>query len=147
MKRILLAPAVLALLATATAFVPPTQDPQDGEDTQLALHMKDLNTTLRKLRGALRDPANNAESLVEIRRLQGVLLTSRIEKPLMIGQTPEAERAEFLVEFQKQMVELHRAMLDLELRVLESDNDAAQAQLKTINSMKSDAHKIFKVKD
>lgn len=146
--RILVGSFLGALLTLLAAFSPAPASPvQDPEDTQLATYMKDINRTLRGLRSSLRDPTRNAESAASCRELQILVTKARGEKPMMTADVPEADRPDFLIGFQRDLVDFAMKLLELESTILDGDNEAAQEMWKDVNGIKSPAHEKYRVKD
>lgn len=143
-KRVLLVAALATIVAVSAAFTSAPSRLDANVDTKLEQYMKEINKTMRKLRGALKDPANNAASIADVRAVQALTIKSRDETPALTGDQKEEDRAEFVAEYQRQMVEFTRSLLDLEVSLIDGDNEAAQKQLADMNGAKSEAHKRFK---
>ena len=147
MNKLLLTVSAASLAVLFSSFVTPDvvcRQDKEAEDSELTSHMKIINKGYRKLRSTLRDAERNAESLEKIWEMESHALAAKSLEPDKFALTPEADRAAFMVGFRKTMTELIKAMLDLEVAVLDGDNDQAREILKNINKMKKPAHEKFK---
>lgn len=137
--------AVTVLCAAAPVVLQDPQDPKKEEDkTRLELQMKEVNSTLRLLRRTAGNEEKIAESLKHTRRLQVLFTEGRAEKPIMLEEVPEADRAKFLLDYQKMMLKVSRDLLDLEAALIEGDVEKAGEIRKTVNNWKKEGHKQFK---
>ncbi|MCC6782240.1 MAG: hypothetical protein IT457_05320 [Planctomycetes bacterium] len=118
-----------------------------AEDTKLAKYMEEINKGFRKLRADLKDPQKNEGSLALVRSLGELCGKSRLEKPEMTKDIKEEERAQFLVDFQVAMLDMHGKLLELERALVEGNNELAVTLRDEINGQKSPAHKKFKSGD
>lgn len=139
---------LVAMLATPVSEVfarpVPPSVVTDQDETQLAKYMEEVNKGFRRLRSDLKNPQKNEASLALVRRIGELCGKSRLEKPDMLKDIKEADRAQFVVDFQVALLEMHAKLLELERALIEGDNDLAAQLRDEINKSKSDAHKKFK---
>ncbi len=144
MRRLILTALATALVVCTTAFV--TSPAQDKDDTELTKHMKVINTSMRKLRAALKNPERHAEALELVLSMQEHALASKkLEPELMATIKGEDEKKKFLIDYRKSMHEFINHMFTYEVAILEGDIDAAKAVHKKLLKGKSPAHKKFKI--
>lgn len=134
---------VLAQPSSLPAVVSTVEEPA----TKLEKYMEEINKGFRKLRADLKDKQKNDESLALVRTLQDTAGKCRLEKPAKLADVKKDEQAQFVLEFQKSMIELSHRLLDLEEALLDGDNEKAGQVRDEINQMKSTAHKQFKADD
>lgn len=145
-NRLMLTGLLAALVALLAAFATPdaTVRPQDDDDTQLALYMKDINTGLKSLRGMVADKDRYGEAIEVVRGVQVLCTKARAEKPAMAAEVAEGDRAAFVVDYQVKMIEFAKSVMDLELALLHGDAEAVVAAYKNVGGMKKPAHQKFK---
>jgi hypothetical protein len=108
--------------------------------------MERVKDGLKKLRRMIhegqRDPA-----LAEVALLEEASLRAKLLVPVRAQDVPEAERAAFVRDYRKGMVELVAAELALETALLEDDFEAARAALEALSELEDPAHGRFTRED
>lgn len=117
------------------------------DETALGKMMEEINRGFRKLRKDLDDAKKNDESIVLVRELQTIAAKARLEKPARLSEVAEDARKQFVIDYQRTMIEFAHGLLDLEDALLAGENDRAKEVRDNLNKAKSDAHKAFKPED
>ena len=112
-------------------------------DTELAKHMEELQDHLKKLRRTLRKAEDNAESLQHIDKALEELVECKALIPAKAANVPEAERAQFVNGYRKDMVAVIMDLCQMELAVLEGNNDRAQEIHKGLKTKEDEGHEKY----
>ena len=144
MTRTLTLFLLAALVLTLTAFARPETRVVQDDDTQLELYMKDINRGLRALRKQLSDPEMKDATIQSIREIEILTIKARNEKPAKLEEIPEAAQAEFLMGYQKSMVEFTSKLMELEMAVVAGDMEKAEKLREAIGDLKKPAHTEYK---
>jgi soluble cytochrome b562 len=113
------------------------------DDTELTTHMKSINTSMRKLRAALKDPKRADEASELILDMQTHALAAKALTPVKHGEVKEDERPQFIIDYRKGMHEMINGMFKMEVAVLEGRQDDATEEMKGLLKAKSPAHEKF----
>lgn len=143
---ILLSLALLAGAALASRpLVAAIPGDDESHDVDSALHegMNQLNRSLRTLRKSLRDESRDAESLLVVAEAERGASRCKTETPPLTAQQPEAERAAYVAEFRRALIEVQRGLLDVEEALLAGDREGAQARLKAVKKLEGPGHDRF----
>lgn len=117
---------------------------QDHEESKLAELMGEINSAMRKLKGAEADES----SLAVICRLQHVVLDAKNEEPpLLAAESDEKKRAAARLDYRKTMQALVDQLFAAENAALSGDKQALGAALREMNNLKGDGHKKHKPKN
>ncbi len=154
MKRTSLILALPLLCGLAFAFHPspstaPLQhehadgDHEHHEESALHEGMKQLKRSIRTLRKSLKDEGRNEESLLAIVEAQRGVSLCKTEVPPFTKKQPEAERAAFVLAYRSKLIQVERALLDLEEAMLAGDNEKSQGLLKIVKKMEGPGHDRF----
>jgi hypothetical protein len=133
----------LAIAALALCSLLPVAPQDEHDETPLAEAMEVVETAVGKLRRTLRDPAKNAESLALLVEADTAALACKGHTPSLTASLPEAEREAFVSAYRKQMAELLRGLLEVEIALLDGDGEAAKTALQLVREMEEPAHERF----
>ena len=125
--------------------MPQDQEPL-GED-ELREHMESIEDAVKRLRRSLRDPANLAESLELVARMQSDALVCKGLVPPLADTLPEAERAAFCAAFRRMMVDFLGAQLELEAALLDGDAEKADAAFARVRDFEDTGHERFTLEE
>ena len=143
MNRIL--PA-LALVLAASFPIALAQGPGGGGGSPLGRYMHDLEETLGKIGELLEAEGGLEEALSETLRIQKVVIDCKAEAPRMFSRFEDDEKKlkKAKVEYCEMMQELVRALLDMELAIVEESPKKAEKALKTAMKLESKGHGKFR---
>ena len=137
------------LLIASTALVPITTSvvshPIDDEEEETPLHteMEEIKNAIGKLRRSLRKLEKSEESLEWIAKLEMAAIKAKSYIPAMAPKVPEAERAEFIKSYRKEMIVFMGHILELEKAVLDGDMDKIKTTFKQVRDMEGSSHEKF----
>jgi soluble cytochrome b562 len=136
---------LVAISFSAVRAQDASEDPvvQDAEETPLMQQMLVLKDGMKFLRRGLRNPEKNAESLEWVQKMQENALASKRLIPVMAKEVAEEKRAEFTLNYRREMIVLLQELLKLESVVLDGNNDEAREIYKTLKTMEVDGHEKF----
>jgi hypothetical protein len=140
----------LLLIATLTlgASIPALSATDD--DSPLAEAMSSLNSSFRTFRKAVKGDAPNKElALTELLKMQAAVHSAKSETPESAkpkGQpanlSPEAARA-LTRDYRKALISCEKALLDLELLILDEKYSEVDVALRGVLAMKKAGHDKF----
>ena len=133
----LMAFAIVMSFAICAPLVRAADDKTKG-DTPLEDEMIAANKALKT---QITDTSKNQSSLQLIQEMQKHFLAAKGMEPARAKK--ETDKAKFLTEYHKAMINLMSEMLKLESAVVDNKNDEAAAILKNLNKIKSDGHDKF----
>lgn len=136
----LMAFAIVMSVAISAPLARAADDKAKG-DTPLEDEMIAANNALKKLKTQITDASKNASSLELIREMQKHFLAAKGMEPARAKK--EANKAKFVADYQKAMINLMSEMLKMETAVLDNKNDDAAGILKNLAKVKSDGHDKF----
>jgi len=113
----------------------------DKPATPLEDEMTAANDALKKLKTQITDSSKNESSLQLIREMEKHFLAAKGMEPARAKK--EANKAKFVVDYQKAMIGLMSEMLKMEAAVVDNKNDEAGGILKNLGKIKSDGHEKF----
>ena len=146
MKNPLTILLIAAGLLVTAAFAPIPTTSRVADDTELAKHMKAINTSMRKLRAALKDPKRADEAVGLVLGMQDHALASKALDPMKLEDIEDSGKAEFVLNYRKEMHRWLNQMFEIEIAIMEGRLDDAKALLKTTLKEKAPAHKKFQKK-
>ena len=136
----LMAFAIVMTFAICAPLVRAADDKTKG-DTPLEDEMIAANKALKTLKTQITDASKNQLSLQLIQEMQQHFLAAKRMEPARAKK--ETDKAKFLADYHKAMINLMSEMLKLESAVVDNKNDEAAAILKNLNKIKSDGHDKF----
>ena len=135
--------AVLLVCGLSVGLVATAADQPAAADTELAKHMEEPEDHLKKLRRSLRKAEENAESLQHIDKALEEAVECKALLPAKAARVPEAERAQFVNNYRKDMVAVIMDLCQMELAVLEGNNDRAQEIHKGLKTKEDEGHEKY----
>ncbi len=145
-KTILVSLLAGSLLLASTAFSPePAARPAD--DTELALHMKEINKGVRGLQKMLKDAEQKDAAIALLSELEGHALAVKSMKPAQLVNVPEGDQGDFMTGYRAAIIELLGGMLEVELAVAEERSEDAMESYKKLQKLKNPSHKVYKIKE
>ncbi|MHC5063087.1 MAG: hypothetical protein ACYTG5_03830 [Planctomycetota bacterium] len=144
-KSLLVSVLAGSLLLATTAFSPEPAG-KSADDTELALHMKEINKGIRGLQKMLKDPEQKDVAIAALSELEGHALAVKSMKPAELANVPEADQGDFMLGYRGAIIELLSTMLEVELAVAEERSEDAMESYKALQKLKNPAHKKFKIK-
>ena len=136
----LMAFAIVMSFAISAPLVRAADDKTKG-DTPLEDEMIAANVAMKKLKTQITDASKNASSLQLIWEMQKHFVAAKGMEPARTKK--ESDKAKFVADYRKAMVNLMSEMLKMETAVLDNKNDEAAAILKNIGKVKADGHDKF----
>jgi hypothetical protein len=136
----LMAFAIVMSFAISAPLVRAADDKEKGA-TPLEDEMIAANKALKTLKTQITDASKNASSLQLIQEMQKHFLVAKGMEPARAKK--ETDKAKFVTEYHKAMINLMSEMLKMETAVVDNKNDEAAAILKNLNKIKSDGHDKF----
>ena len=137
--RILIA-ALLAALAVAAGL----QAQPAADTTPLGAEMQKISKSWKKVNTQVKDSAQNAATLAELAIVKASMEAALKFEPARKADTPAAEQAKFVADYQAKMKE-EIAKVDQVIALVKAGKNAdATALVTTIDQDQKDAHKAFK---
>jgi len=136
----LMAFAIVMSFAISAPLVRAADDKEKGA-TPLEDEMIAANKALKTLKTQITDASKNQSSLQLIQEMQKHFLAAKGMEPARAKK--ESDKAKFLTDYHKAMINLMSEMLKLETAVVDNKNDDAAAILKGLTKIKSDGHDKF----
>jgi cytochrome c556 len=131
---------ILALSIPAAVHADPGGDkPKTPLDKEMGGIAKDF----RALRKQVQDPAQKDSSLQLVKDMEDHAAKAHDLTPSKAKDIPEAQRAQFIADFQKAIDGLSDEFKKLEAQIGSGDTAGAAATLDEIQSTKRDGHKKF----
>jgi hypothetical protein len=117
---------------------------QPASEDALKLAMETIEHGLGRLRRALREDQPDVEGgLAAVAGMQEATLRAKLLLPPMAAGVPEAERAGFVREYRRMLVELATAELALEAALLEGDLPSARERFQEVRAFEDAGHERF----
>src|SRR5262249_28551928 len=118
--------------------------PAPGQEKSLKDVMKGLNANIKTLATACsskaRDPA-----LAAVSEMERLVLVAKPFEPQNLSDTPEADRAQHVTDFRKDLLGLLKQLADLETEVLDGKFDAATARINgPLIDLRDESHDKYK---
>ena len=130
-------------LVLAYTLVSRAQDPAAGPKRPQA-DMQAMNKAMVALTAQVKDPAQNAASLLAIAQMQAATLSAKDGMPPLVAALPATEQAARIVEYKKGIVKLLRQELDLEEQLLDGNNAKAAETLAAMQATQMEGHRGFR---
>lgn len=156
-KNVTFSPASVRIMKLSLATVltllgllvvgPSSAAAQENIQTELGLHMEDLNTPWRRLRRQVNKPEKNASSLALVAEMRAAAVAASSLIPARTAGLPESQREGFLVEYEAGMKKLVELIDAIAVALKSGDNETATAIVGEINDFRRDAHERFKADD
>ena len=115
-----------------------------AEDTPLQMKMQKMNSAFRKLRTQVTDASKNDDSVAQAEIIKENATDALKLTPMKAEDTPEADRAKFMADYQAEMKQLIAAVDKLEVALKAGNNEEAQKIFAEIGGIQKDGHKEFK---
>ena len=104
-----------------------------------------INTGHKKLKKSVTVAAENKASIGMLREMMQSAMVAKTLTPERAGQTPEAQRAKFIAEYQKAMNGLILDLINIENALLDGNNAEAEKLVKKLDQVKKTSHEAFQV--
>jgi soluble cytochrome b562 len=141
----LLLSSALALRAQdAPPAAPGAGAPSKAEKTELEKNMDNMGKAMRTLRKQIADSTKNDSSLQLVSTIRSAAEAASKLTPAKAQDLPEADRPQFVEEFQAGMKDFFAALDKLEADLKANDNAAAAADFKQVGSVEGTNHKKFR---
>lgn len=137
MKLKLLLSTVMALSLAGAAYA--------ADETPLTKEMSTINKNLRLVKRQAADPAKKQDNLDAIAKVRKALDTAHGLDPRKTKD--QADKAAYTKKYKEQMVELGKAVGELEAAIKVDKADDAKKALDRIYALKDKGHKDFGVDD
>lgn len=134
----------LSLLALAIVSFSPVAHAADSE---LEKQMKNIGENTKALKQTVGDSARKSESLSAIGHMIRSAENARMLIPKKTAELPEADRARFIADFQKQIDGLIAQFKQIEADLTAGKTDDAKADFAKIGGMKREGHEKFAAKE
>lgn len=138
LKTLLTLLSALAIACSANA-----QKKGDHEDTPLGKEMSAMNRSLRQLKRQVADPAKKADNLALLEKIKKNMDAAHNLEPAKTKDQPD--KAAYTNKFKDQIVELGKALGELEAAIKVDKVDDARKALDRISDLKEKGHKDFEV--
>jgi soluble cytochrome b562 len=127
---------------------PPAHDhgPEKPE-TELEGKMSSMNRAFRKLRRQITDAAQNDESLKLVAQIKQAGEDAVKLIPAKAADLPEAERAQFVADYQKKMKSFLGEVDKLEAALKAGNNENAAKIVAELGAMQKEDHRAFRKPD
>jgi hypothetical protein len=142
-NRTLLLPIGILLAAglLTSAFARPLAPPRaEGEISE---QMEVISAGMKQIRRSLREEGKEEHCLGVLAEMQAAALRARLATPPMATTLPEGDRAAFVRDYRKTMVELLTKMLALEVALLDREEAAITAAFQAVRAMEDSGHERF----
>lgn len=134
----------LLTLATALALGFTTYAAED-KDTPLSKEMTTMNKSLRTIKRQLADPAKKADNLELLAKVKTAMDSAHKLEPKKTKD--QADKPAYTKKFQDEMIDLGKAVGELEAAIKVDSQDDAKKALDKIYQIKEKGHKDFGVDD
>lgn len=115
------------------------------EDTPLSKEMSAMNKSVRLLKRQLADPAKKADNLALLDKIKKNIDAAHKLEPAKTKEVPAGEKAAYVEKFKQEIIELGKAMGELEAAIKVDKPDEAKKALDKITELKEKGHKDFSV--
>jgi hypothetical protein len=105
--------------------------------------MEVVEESLGRLRRALRDEGSLEEGLAAVAAMQEATLKAKLLEPPLAALRPEAERAAFVRDYRKMLVQMLEAELAVETALLDGDREAARTRFQALRAFEDQGHERF----
>jgi hypothetical protein len=132
----------LCLLAIVIASFSPVARASDLEK-----EMKNIGKNTKALKQSVGDPSKKAEALAEIGQMIKSAEKAKTLTPKKAGEIPEAQRPQFIADYQKQIDGLIGQFKKIEADLTADKTADAKSDFEKIGGMKRDGHEKFAAKE
>jgi len=137
---------LLLSLICAVATVP-VVTAADKDETELGNHMDKMGGSFRKLKKAVPDAAQNAESLKLVAAMKKEAAAAMKLEPAWKADKPAAEQAKFAADYKAEMKEFNAKLDSLEAALKAGNNAEAAKIVDELGAAQKKGHKQFKKPD
>ncbi|MEI8341125.1 MAG: cytochrome b562, partial [Verrucomicrobiota bacterium] len=113
----------------------------------LEKEMKNIGRNTKALSKTIGDPAKKTEALAEIGQMIKSAETAKTLTPKKAAEIPDAQRAQFISDYQKQIEGLIEQFKKIEADLTADKSDDAKAEFAKIGMIKRDGHEKFAAKE
>lgn len=134
-----------ALFAPPGGLVRQEAAPEHAQEphSPLSEAMEVVEESLGRLRRALRDEGSLEEGLAAVAAMQEATLKAKLLEPPLAALRPEAERAAFVRDYRKMLVQMLEAELAVETALLDGDREAARTRFQALRAFEDQGHERF----
>ena len=146
MKTTRLLIAAFALVSAVTvgpSLAPAFAQETEAPPTRLQEAMRVLGSNFRIVRAQAADASKNASTLSALALMIQAIEVSRAEVPPKALTLPEAERVNFLADYEAAFVRLSELVTSLQTKITEGRNTEAPADVAEIQAFFRRAHELF----
>ena len=112
-----------------------------ADDTPLQESMGSLNSGLRSFRRALKgDTPDKEAALNQLISMQAAIQISKVETPEKAAGLSAEDGRELTKSYRKDLIELQRELLKLEVLIIDEDYKAADGSIRRLMEMKKAGH-------
>jgi len=134
----------VVLLVTAPAMWMLHADAYEDEDeSPIVAEMEMINDHYRTLRRQARRNRYDEATVGMVAEMQAAALSAMHMDVPKADDLPDAARQAMTIDFRRDMAVFVKALLDVEIALLEDRNEDAGKLITNLGSMKSDGHKKF----
>lgn len=146
MKQLIVVGALFAAVVSAPLFLASARTADEhGGNEKIEHAMEDLNGSLKRLDKALAGK-DVAAALPLVLKMQQACQDSKGETPVTADAIKdEKKKAEFVAGYRKQMIEVQKALLDVEAALVDGKaDDAAKLLAEKVKPAKKTGHDAYK---
>ena len=141
-------PIVASALALVLFALPSFQEPRseekgDEHESELAQRMESIEQRIKVIRKALREEGGHATALAALVEVERLALECKGLEPELAAGKPEAERAQLVTAYRREMVDFLMRQLELEAALLDGNSEAAKQAFERLRGMEDPAHERF----
>ena len=119
---------------------------ENGKAKDLDAHMKAINSSLKTVNRYLKTPTGTAP-VAQVYDMQRHALEAKGIPPKSAAKKPAGdEHVKFVCGYKKEMREMMGGLIDLGFALDKKDTAAAGKVIEKLNKLKSDSHKVYRVK-
>jgi len=131
---------LLLVFSGLTLGAPLTSAVQD-EETPLQAAMGQLNSSLRSFRKAVKGTSPNQQvALSHILSMQTAVQTAKVQVPTSAAGLEPTKGRTFTTAFRKDLIEVQRSLLDLEVQILDEKYSEADLAIRGLLGHKKGGH-------
>ena len=132
----------IALIASAFLVLSPATRAAE-EETPLAKEMNAMDDNLKALKKIIANAAENKKSLELLDKVQASVVASKSMTPAEVKNIPEAERAQWVADYRKEMAVLLEHLCKMEVAIIDGKNADAETLFKGLKKIEDDGHEKF----
>lgn len=133
-----------ALLAALVCLSPLLAFRADKKPLNIKTAMTKMKDGLKAIETNAADPKKQAQSLTGVLDLEDAVNGAKLSDPPLAAKQAKDERAAYVRDYRKAMIDLQKDLLDLEAAVLDADADKIKAACDKVNSTRNAGHSKFK---